>query len=111
MKNQRIPDIQVMLGLWFGLENTEKVNKIYGGFNERLNGYLKKISITDTIFEMIPSDKGYLCFYLRKPLSDFLRYEDQESEVIKFLDCGLKAISNLAEEGDLSKIMNDNCFK
>ena len=112
LRDERIPDVQVMLGLWPNPENMAKVMEAYGdNIHGKLNGYLGKSPIADTYFEKISNETSFLCFYFRKPLSDFLKYQDQESEVIKFLDDGIKAISNLAEDGILSNLVNDSLLR
>ncbi len=104
LKRQGIPDAQVMLGLW--PNNIEKTKQTYGNIVDDLNKYLNKTSTTDIKFEMIESNK-FLCFSFRRPISDFLRYQDQESEIINFLETGYNALSNLAKEGILSELAKD----
>lgn len=110
LKDQGIPDIQVMLVLYPEDENGENVKRSYGNILEKLNAHLPKDLGFGERFEMIVTKKS-LCLLFRKPLSDFLRCEDQESEVIKFLEIGLNAMKRLAKDELLLKIAGDDNFR
>jgi hypothetical protein len=110
LKDQSIPDVQVMLALYPEDENIENAKKIHGNILDRLNAHLKTGSKSIDKFEMIETKKS-LSFYFRKPLSDFLKFEDQESEVITFWEIGLNAVNGLAGDGSLLKITEDKNYK
>lgn len=110
LREQKIPDVQVMLRLRSAHENIEKVRETYGNVLDKVNICLLRIGISENKFELI-SEESFLCFSIRKPLTDFLKCKEQEGEVIRFLESGFKALSQLVEDGTLSKIVNDDCLK
>jgi len=110
LRTQRIPDVQTMIGLWPESKDIQAVKRTYGNILEKLNDYLTRSTGSEARFETKEANK-YICFYLRRPLSDFLKYDDQESEIMRFLRSGFMAVSNLVEDGTLSKMVNDKYFK
>ena len=109
LRAQGIPDVQTMIGLWPESRDIPTVKRTYGDILKKLNDCLTRNTGSEARFEIKEGSK-YICFYLRKPLSDFLKYDDQESEIMRFLESGFKAVSSLIEDGSLSKLVNDKYF-